>query len=86
MRWLKSILLAWVLLYSRHGQSWEPLVDAGSESRCQQVLDARVSEDVQSEIGGALAGQPADNPLRQNAVRSAERRVRERYRCASDRN
>jgi len=85
MRWLMPILLGWVLLYSRHGNSWEPLTDAGSQYRCEQLLDARVAEDVQGEIGGALAGQSADNPMRQDAARRAERHVRDRYRCAETR-
>jgi hypothetical protein len=32
-------------------------------------------------MGGALASQPADNPLRQDAYRRAEAHVRNRYRC-----
>jgi len=34
-----------------------------------------------AEIGSALAGQPRDNPLRQEAYRRAEAHVRNRYRC-----
>lgn len=79
------LLLGWVLLYSRHGQNWEVVDEAASEYRCEQVLATRVAEAVEGEIGGALAGQPADNPMRQDAARRAERRVRERYRCAPER-
>ena len=32
-------------------------------------------------LGGALASQPADNPLRQDAYRRAEAHARPRYRC-----
>lgn len=74
-------LLGWVLFYSHGGREWRPVGEFPYETTCEQVLGAKVSDEAQGEIGGALAGQPADNPMRQDAFRKAERRVRDRYRC-----
>jgi hypothetical protein len=48
-----------------------------------RVREASVDRDILDEIGGALASQPADNPLRQQAYGRAARRVAARYRCRS---
>ena len=75
------VLLGWALLYSRHGGDWRVVEDYPSSLTCERIRDARVDSEVQGEIGGALAAQSADNPLRREAYQHAERRVRERYRC-----
>jgi hypothetical protein len=41
-----------------------------------------VDREVQQAIGGALARQPADNPMRQAAYARAERRITAQYRCS----
>ena len=78
---LPVLVLGWVLLYAGR-DGWVKLDDFHSSVTCQQVQDADVANDVRREIGSVLASQPADNPMRQEASVRAERRVRERYRCA----
>lgn len=80
-RLVSTIVLGWALFYSRHGDDWRRQGDFGSESGCHQFLDARVDAETLAEVGGALAAQSPDNPMRQEAYRRAERHVRERYRC-----
>jgi hypothetical protein len=69
-------------MHSGRDGDWKQLADYGSRSvTCEQVRESNVARDVLSEIGGALADQPTDNPIRQQAYGRAERRIRERYRC-----
>ena len=75
------LVLGWVLMYAGR-DGWVKIGDFQSSTTCQQVRDADVANDVHREIGSVLASQPADNPMRQEASVRAERRVRERYRCA----
>ena len=80
---LRAVLLGWALLYSRHGDSWQTLGDYPTPTLCDQVRDARINGEAQGEMGGALADQAADNPMRREAYQRAARRVAERYRCDS---
>ena len=80
-RRLWVVVLGWALLYSRNGNEWRSQGEFAYEGYCERVLEARVRDDTFVEIGGALAGQSADNPMRQDAYRHAEPRVRQRYRC-----
>ena len=74
-------LLGWALLYSRHGGDWKVVEEFPRQWHCEEALDARVDKETQSEIGGALANQALDNPMRQTAYSRAVRHVRGRYRC-----
>ena len=80
--WVVAVL-GWALLYARNGTDWRVIERSESEYRCSQVLEAHVAIDTRTEIGSALADQPADNPMRQQAVARTERRVAPRYRCES---
>ncbi len=80
-RLVSTIVLGWALFYSRHGDDWRRQGDFAREGNCEQVLDSRVNSETLTEVGGALAAQAPDNPMRQEAYRRAERHVRERYRC-----
>ncbi len=80
-RLVSTIVLGWALLYSRHGDDWRRRGDFAQEGSCERVLDAGVNDETLAEVGGALAAQSPDNPMRQDAYRRAERHVRERYRC-----
>jgi len=75
-------LAGWLLLYSRQGTEWTVRGEYPASHICTQAMTGLVDQETQGEIGGALAGQDADNPLRQDAYRRAARRVQERYRCA----
>jgi hypothetical protein len=77
-------LLGWALLYSRHGNDWKVVAEFPLAWHCERALDGRVDEETQAEIGGALATQSGDNPLRQAAYARAVRHVRGRYRCDRD--
>ena len=81
-RTLTAVLLGWALFYTRDGTDWRVVEQVESEHTCSQVRAAHVASETRTEIGSALADQPADNPLRQQAVARAERRVGPRYRCA----
>ena len=76
-----TIVMGWALFYSRHGDDWRRQGDFTQEGGCERALDARIGNETLAEIGGALAAQSPDNPMRQEAYRHAERHVRERYRC-----
>lgn len=78
-------LLGWLLLYSRHGDGWKVVAQAQSEDQCEDLLGAHTAAEVSREIGGALAAQEADNPMRVQAEQRAARRVGERWRCTEDR-
>jgi hypothetical protein len=78
------LLAGWLLLYSRWGDEWQMLDEFTTNSYCNYTRVARVREEALREIGGALAGQSGDNPMRQRALARAERHVRSRYRCERD--
>ncbi|MGH7893023.1 MAG: hypothetical protein ACREQL_00040 [Candidatus Binatia bacterium] len=80
-RRLLTLLLGWALLYDRGGRGWRAVGELSDQSTCERVRTARIHAEVLDEIGGALANQPEDNPLRQEAYRRAEGRVRPRYEC-----
>jgi hypothetical protein len=71
-------LLAWFLWYG----DWRPIEQANNESMCLQMRSQAVTNAANGEIGSALADQPADNPMRQEAYRRAERKANDLYRCA----
>jgi hypothetical protein len=75
------VFFGWVLLHAAHDGGWQTIGDYPGSVTCERVRDSSVADEIRHEIGGALADQPADNPLRQQAWSQAERRVRERYRC-----
>jgi hypothetical protein len=80
-RALGVALLGWVLVHAGRDGVWQPLGDYGDPLTCEQVRDSNVGSEARREIGSALADQPADNPIRQQAWERAARRIRERYRC-----
>jgi hypothetical protein len=78
---LGLLLLGWALVHAGRDGVWEPLGDFGAPVTCERVRESSVAADVLRDIGSALAGLPADNPIRQQAYERADRRIRERYRC-----
>jgi hypothetical protein len=74
-------LLGWALFYSRHGNDWRIVDEFPREWHCDRARDLSIDRDTQSEIGGALANQSPDNPMRKVAYERAVRHVRGRYRC-----
>jgi len=76
------LLLAWALLYSPQGSGWDVVDEYPTEWSCLQGRTANADREIQVEIGSALASQPADNPMRQQAYARAERRINARYRCS----
>jgi hypothetical protein len=76
------LLLVCALMYSRDGDDWHALDEFDSDSHCMRVRSASVDAETQQEIGGALASQEVDNPMRQQAYGRASRRVAARYRCS----
>jgi hypothetical protein len=81
---LRAVLLGWALLYSRHGNDWHVIDQFDYESYCTRVLETRVDEETRAAIGGALAVQAADNPLRVEAYHRAVQHVRARFKCAPE--
>ena len=79
-----GLLLTWVLVYSRHGTDWHAIDQFEVSSHCEQSRAAQIDRETCDAIG-ALAGQPADNPMRRDAYVRAERHVEARYRCAETR-
>ncbi len=79
------LLLGWVLVYARHGNDWRAINEFAYSAHCEQARAAEVDRETQAAIGGALAGQPADNPIRREAYERAARHVEDRYRCAETR-
>jgi hypothetical protein len=75
------VVFGWTLLYSRFGTEWAPVADFPTESLCDRALASRIDVETQAAIGGALADQPSDNPLRRQAYERAVRHVQFRYRC-----
>ena len=78
------VLLGWALLYSRHGSGSRIVDQFPYESHCDRAMAVNVDRETQVEIGGALANQSADHPMRQAAYARAARHVRDRYRCQRD--
>ena len=76
------VLLGWALLYSRYGNDWQIMNQFPASDLCTRVMDARVAETAQGELG-ALASQSGDNPMRQEAWARAEKHARAKFRCAS---
>ena len=79
---VRMLLLVCALMYSRDGSDWSVLDEFSTSSDCMRVRSASVDAEAQQEIGGALANQEVDNPMRQQAYGRASRRVSERYRCS----
>ena len=78
----RVLLLVCALMYSRDGDEWDVLDEFDSESHCTRVRAGSIDGEIQQEIGGALASQEVDNPMRQQAAARASRRVAARYRCS----
>jgi hypothetical protein len=80
-----TLVLGWLLVFSRDPRQplgdWQPLGSFPSEYTCERGLSAEVDRDAVERIGRALADQPPDNPLREQAFRRARRAVEPRYRC-----
>ena len=76
------LLLAWALLHSPEGTGWDVVDEYPTEWSCLHTRAASVDREIQQDIGSALASQPADNPMRQQAYGRAERRINARYRCS----
>jgi hypothetical protein len=76
------LLVVCALMYSRDGDDWSVLDEFASDSHCMRVRSASVDAETQQEIGGALASQEVDNPMRRLAYGRASRRVAARYRCS----
>ena len=79
---VRMLLLACALVYSRDGRDWNVLDEFATSSDCMRIRSASVDAETQQEIGGALASQEVDNPMRQQAYGRASRRVNARYRCS----
>jgi len=75
------VLGGWILLVNASSGGWRPLGTYEQEWLCAHVRADAIDRAAVAEMGGALASQPADNPLRQDAYRRAEAHVRNRYRC-----
>jgi hypothetical protein len=75
------VVLGWALLYAR-GNGWQVLESLPSSYTCEQLRVARIDQDIQHEIGSALASQSGDNPMRVQAYQAAAAHVNGRYRCA----
>ena len=76
-----AVLAGWVLLAARPSGGWRPLGTYEQEWLCAHVRADAIDRAALGEIGSALASQPRDNPLRQEAYRRAEAHLRHRYRC-----
>ena len=81
LRVVRRLLIAWALIHAGRDGVWETLGEFTGPLTCEQVRDSNVANEATREIGSALADQPADNPMRQQAFERAARRVRDRYRC-----
>jgi hypothetical protein len=69
---------------SRHGSDWQQVGYADSPDQCQQIRSAMVVGEATKDMDAALATQPADNPLRAQAMAREMRSVDARYRCTQD--
>ena len=81
-RRLVAVAFTWVLAHSRDGKDWSVASQFQYPTHCLQARSAEIDREVRGSIGGVLASQPLDNPLRQEAYRRAERHVEEQWRCA----
>jgi hypothetical protein len=85
---LGALVAGWLLLFSDDPEGrdprWRRIADFASESLCERGRAAEAERMALGRIGGALAMQPADNPLRQEALRRAYARTRDHYRCDRD--
>ena len=75
------VLAGWVLLVGGPSGGWRRLGTSEQEWLCAHVRADAIDRAAVAEIGSALASQPRDNPLRQQAYRRAEAHLRDRYRC-----
>ena len=75
------VLAGWVLLMGGPSGGWRPLGTYEQQWLCAHVRADAIDRAAVAEIGSALASQPRDNPLRQEAYRRAETHLRDRYRC-----
>ena len=80
-RSLRLVLFGWVLIHAGNDGVWKPLGDFAGSTTCEQVRDQSIANEALHAIGSALADQPADNPMRQQAYDRAARHIRDRYRC-----
>jgi hypothetical protein len=85
-RLIPAVLAAgWVLLHSAdpgaRDASWRSVGSYPTEDHCEWARTGETERETLQRIGGALASQPADNPMRQAAYRSAQGKVAARYRC-----
>jgi hypothetical protein len=78
------VFLGWAVLYSRHGGEWEQVGNADSSSQCEQIRTALVAGEATRDMDAALADQPADNPIRVQAMARELRNAGARYRCTQD--
>lgn len=79
---MRSVLFGWLLLQAQRNGDWSVIGLYDSQSACEDIRGANVLREAVDGIGSALADQPADNPVRQQALNRAVRRLDERYRCA----
>jgi hypothetical protein len=80
-----GLVAGWLLVHSAGGRDeWREVSDFGTESQCDYGRTAEVERATLEHIGSALASQPVDNPMRQDAYRRAYDRVRGQYRCVRD--
>src|SRR3989454_12102752 len=79
----KAVVLAgWVLLMSGPSGGWRPVGTYEQEWLCAHVRADAIDRAAVAEIGSALASQPRDNPLRQEADRRAAKQPADLYRRA----
>ena len=71
----------WILLMNAPSGGWRTLGTYEQEWLCAHMRADAIDRAAMAEVGSALANQPADNPIRQEAYRRAEAHVRNRYRC-----
>ena len=81
-----GILAGWLLLHGTdpRGGDWREVGSYGTESACDYGRQAAVERATLTRIGGVLASQPVDNPMRQHAYRQAQERVQPQYRCVRE--
>jgi len=78
-----GLVAGWLLVYNAGGRNdeWREVSDFGTESQCDYGRTAEVERATLQRIGTALASQPVENPMRQDAYRRAYEHVRGQYRC-----
>jgi hypothetical protein len=86
---LATILLAgWALMFNpdpddRRPQ-WRQVGHYATDSLCERALTLGMQRTTEARIGGALASQPPDNPMREEAYARANFRAQKQYRCVSE--